>query len=115
MKKILLILCLALTVPAMTLSTGCTTQPSARTSTVQTLGIVGASADGSMKLLAQLRHDGKLTAAQWDEIAAIHAQYRTAYNLAVVAVQGDFTSIASDGLTTLVAQLAALAVKYQSQ
>lgn len=112
MKKLLFSLVLLFALPA--LHTGCTTAPTQRGQTVMTLKIVGASVDASMKIAVQLLHDGHITAAQWNQIAAIHDQkFLPAYNLAVAAVQANLDSVASPDLTALAAQLASIIASYQ--
>lgn len=91
---------------------GCATAPSSRVAEVKTLQVVGASVDTAMKLAAQLYHDGKMGAAQWDQVAAIHGKFRPAYNLAVAAVQADLSSPASPDLAALAAQLVALVATF---
>ena len=104
---------LALFVP-LALTTGCSTAPTQRTTEVTTLKIVGASIDASMKIAADLYKKGKITPAQWAEIADLHDnKIQPAYNLAVVSVQADLSSIASTDLVNLAVQLAALIQRYQ--
>lgn len=92
---------------------GCQTAPSARVEQVKTLKIVGASVDATMKVAAQLYHDGKISAEVWGKIAAIHdTQFQPAFNFAVQAVQADVSSVASPDLVTLSLQLAALIAPY---
>lgn len=111
MKKLLLLLCLALTAPV--LPTGCRTAPTERVSTVVTLKVIGASVDASMKLAAQLVRDQRITWEQWRVIADFHDQkFQPAYNLAVAAVQSDLSSVASPDLLALAGQLAVIVNSY---
>lgn len=104
-------LCLAVAAPVLTFS-GCAA-PSTRVQEVKTLKVVGLSVDATMKLAAQLYHDGKIGANLWQKIADIHdRQFQPAFNLAVQAVQSDLSSVASPDLAALAAQLAALLAPY---
>lgn len=71
-----------LTTPALT---GCKTPPSASAVAYDTLSSVGATVDASMKAAASLRASGKITAAQWQSVADIHAKYLVGYNAAIDA------------------------------
>jgi hypothetical protein len=94
---------------------GCQTAPNARVQTVTTLKVVGASVDATMRLGAQLLRDGKITRAQWDQLAVIHdAKFQPAFNLAVSAVQANLDSVASPDLLALSSQLAALISSFQT-
>lgn len=111
MRLLFSLLCLALVTPAFT---GCQTAPSARTAEVTTLKILGASVDASMKVAAQLLKDGKITWAQWDDIATFHDQkFQPAYNLAVAAVRSDLSSAASPDLMALFGSLQGIIAAYQ--
>ncbi len=106
MKTILLLLCLAFAVPSFT---GCTTPPSQRVQTVQTLKIVGLTIDAAMKTAAALYHQDKITAAQWDKISSFHTtKFRPVFKIAVDAVQENMESLASPEVSSLAQQLLAL-------
>lgn len=112
MKKILLCFCLLAPVTCL-LPVGCQTAPSERVQEVKTLKAVGLAVDGTMRLAAQLYHDGKISADVWRQVALVHdAQFQPAFNLAVKAVQSDLSSVASPDLVGLASQLAAILTPY---
>ena len=51
-----------------------------------TVEVIGSSVDSIMQGAAKARHDGDLTAAQWDKIAALHDRYQPIYNAEVAAI-----------------------------
>lgn len=114
-NKILFWLALAVAAPALpVIETGCSLAPSQRSAEVTTLKVLGASVDASMKVAAQLLHDGKITWPQWQKLADFHDnKFQPAYNLAVAAVQADLSSVASPDLLNLAAQLASIVASYQ--
>lgn len=113
MRALFLALCLAMVVPFAG-PVGCQTAPSARSTEVTTLRVLGASVDTSMKIAAQLLKDGKITWTQWDRIAEFHdKQFQPAFNLAVAAVQADLSTVASPDLLALFGQLSAIIASYQ--
>jgi hypothetical protein len=114
MKKLFLPLFLTLSLfLAQGVTTGCSTAPSERVNQVTTLKIVGASADASMKLAAQLLKDGKISREQWQKAADFFDfRFQPAYGLAVTAVQANLDSVASPDLVNLSTQLASLIASY---
>lgn len=115
MKKHLILTLMALTCACAPVGlTSCSTAPSARVVQVQTLKAVGASVDTSMKVLAELYRDGKITQEQWNKAADIHDRaFLPAYNLAVTAVQANLDSIASPDLINIATQLANAVLNFQ--
>lgn len=112
MKKIILLVCLSLA-PAPALFLSSCAAPSTRVQEVKTLKAVGLAVDGTMKLAAQLYHDGKITAATWNQVAAIHdQQFLPAFNAAVSAVQMNLDSLAGPDVVTLAAQLTSVLAPY---
>lgn len=112
MKKLLLILALAVATPLV--QTGCGTSPSSRVVQVQTLKAVGQSADAAVALSAQLYHDGKITAAQANQVRDLYdLKFQPAYRVAVNAVQANLDSIASPDLLALTQQLSTLVASFQ--
>lgn len=93
--------------------TSCQSAPTTRVQEVKTLKAVGLSVDATMRLAAQLYHDGKISADTWQRIAIVHQQFLPAFNLAVKAVQSDLTP-ASPNLLSLAAQLSAILTPYLS-
>lgn len=91
----------------------CQTAPTARVQEVKTLKAVGIAVDGTMRLAAQLYHDGKINAVTWQQIADVHdKQFQPAFNLAVRAVQMNLDSVASSDLITLASSLSAILTPY---
>jgi hypothetical protein len=113
MKRTLLILCLL--APVATFGPGAQCQtPTARVQEVQTLLTIGTAVDSAMKIAAGLYQHGQITKAQWDNIADIHDnKFLPAYNLAIAAVQADFSSIASPDLVSLASQLITAVQQFQ--
>jgi len=91
------------------LQTGCSTPPSARVKTVQTLLAVGHSAEATVALSAQLYRDHRITAVQAQAIIDFYnLKFQPAYRVAVLAAQSNYDSLASPDLLALAAALAAL-------
>lgn len=112
MKKLLLLVGLALAVPVF--QTACTTAPSARVVQVQTLKAVGESAEASVTLSAQLYRDGHITAAQARQVLDFYnLKFQPSFRVAVAAVNSDLSSIASPDVISLAQQLAALVTSFQ--
>lgn len=106
MKKLLLILCLAVATPLAV--TSCSTAPSERTQAVMTLKLLGSSRDTAMQVAGQLWRDGKIDDVRRDKIIAYHDNvFQPAYRLAVQGVQADLT-LASPDLLKLFGELQAL-------
>lgn len=113
MKKLLLCLCLVVAIPA--ILTGCSTAPSQRVATVQTLGAIGIAAKSSLDEAARLLAQKKITVAQWSRIAAFYdTAWQPAYRLAVQTVRSDLSSVASPDLLGLAAQFASLVAQLTS-
>lgn len=109
-----LILCIALA-PMPALLSSCAA-PSSRVQEVKTLKAVGLAVDGTMKVAAQMLHNGQLSPATWQKLAQIHdEQFRPAYNLAVSAVQTNLDSFASPDLVNLASQLSAILAPYLNE
>lgn len=114
MKKLLLILSLAVAMPI--IHSGCSTPPSARVVQVQSLKAVGHAAESAVALSAQLYRDGKITSAQAYKVAYhFDRQFQPAFRLAVAAVNANLDSAASPDLVALAAQLSSLVVQFQSE
>ncbi len=105
MKKLLLILCLAVATPLAV--TSCNIAPTERTQAVMTLKVLGISRDTAMQTAGMLWRDGKIDDAKRDQIIAAHDKFQEAYRLAVKNVQADLT-LASPALLTLFSDLTAL-------
>jgi hypothetical protein len=96
--------------------TGCAAlnTPSAKSTEVVTLKVLGASRDTAMKVAAQLYKDGKLSDAQWVKLRDLHDKFQGAYNLAVDAVKGDTSTFANADMLALFGELSALILSYQT-
>jgi hypothetical protein len=89
--------------------TGCSSTPTASQVAYSTLDGVGATVDAAMKTAAQLRVAGKISAAQWQQIADLHAKFLVSFNAAVDAaalttnqpVPAALTALAGDVLTLI--------------
>jgi hypothetical protein len=109
MKKLLLILSLALT-PAFT---ACQTPPSERAVAVQTLKAVGFTAKTAMDASTQLLKQGTITVEQWQKVAVLYdTRFQPAFNVAVLAVQSDL-SPASPDLVAIAVELTNLVASFQ--
>ena len=112
MKKLMLIMSLALVVPVFQ---GCSTAPDARVQTVTVLKSLGASVDAGMQIAASMYKTGQITQAQWDQVADFHDnKFQPAYALAVAAAQSDLTA-ASPDLVNLATQLSQLILSFQKK
>lgn len=112
MKKLALILCLALAVPV--LQTGCGSPPSARVVQVQTLKAVGQTAEAAVALSAQLYAAGKITPDQAYQVKALYdTKFQPAFRIAVNAVNANLDSFASPDLIALAQQISDLVVSLQ--
>lgn len=115
MKKLLLIICLAVAVP-LAGPIGCSTPPSGRVVQVQTLLAVGHTAEAAVSSSAQLYASGLITAKQARDIADLYNdKFQPAYRVAVNAVNSNLESIASPELAGLAAQLAAIVAQYAAK
>lgn len=90
-------------------TSSCSTAPSGRVQTVQTLAAVGLTAKSSINEAAQMLKRGEITVAQWQKVAKVYdTQFQPTYAVAVKAVRSDLSSVASPELVALAAQIAAL-------
>lgn len=116
MKSFRLIFLICAAVLCVPILPSCQTAPTARVTEVKTLKAVGLAVDGTMRLAAQLYHDGKISAQTWQQVADAHdKEFQPAYNLAVKAVQMNLDSVASSDLITLASSLAAILTPYLSK
>ncbi len=98
------------------ITTGCQTGSTTQATAVTTLKVVGATASQAMATSAQLLKDGKITVAQWNQIADIFDhQFQPSYRLAVAAANSNVDSVASPDLVSLAAQLGALILQFQNK
>lgn len=110
MKRFLLVLCVALSVPTFN---GCATAPSARVVQVQSLKAVGHTAEAALASSAQLYQAGTITAAQARAVIDFYnAKFLPPFRIAVAAVGANLESIASTELADLAAQLSALVLQF---
>lgn len=113
MRKLFLALALAFSAPI--LATSCSTAPSERVATVQTLKGVGHTADAAVALSAQLYRDQRITAAQARQVLDFYNQkFQPSFRLAVAMVNANLDSVASPDLVALASQLSALVVQFQN-
>ena len=117
--RLLLLLALAASLPAFT---GCAslitrlhgveTAITGQSATL-TVEIVGVTVDAIMKDAAKARHNGDITAAQWDKIAALHGRYLVIYGAEVHAIETAHASNAPSGsLLSLLAEFKTLAESF---
>jgi hypothetical protein len=112
MKKIALILALALAVPLAPV--GCSTPPNERVAAVQTLKSVGQTAEAAVTLSAQLYRDGKITAAQARQVMDLYdGKFTPAFRFAVSAARSDLSAIASPDVMNLATQLSTLVASFK--
>jgi hypothetical protein len=71
-----------------------TTNPSTATATYNSLYTIGHLVDTSMNTFADLYLQGKVTDAQWNQVATVHAQYRSVYKAALL-VSKDLVGVAA--------------------
>lgn len=116
MKKLVLLLALAFATPLALVQTGCSTVPSARTTEVTTLKIVGDTAKTGMDAATQLLKQGQITVVQWQKVATFYdTQFQPVFALAVATAQSDLTSVASPDLIALGGQLATLVAQLSTK
>jgi hypothetical protein len=107
-----MLLALAVAIPVT--QTGCSNPPSARVAQVQTLKAVGATAEASVALSAQLYAGGTINASQAREVMDFYDQkFQPVYRLAVASVNANLDSIASPDVLALATQLSALVLQFQ--
>jgi hypothetical protein len=88
--------------------------PSTRVVQVQTLKIVGQSAEAAVGVSAQLYQQGNITAEQARAVMDFYnLRFQPGYRLAVAAAQSNLDSIASPELAALAAQLVQLVATFQ--
>ena len=110
-----LTLAVALLAPAAFTLGGCGTPVTERSQAVTTLKAIGLTVDTSMTVAAKMYHDGKISQAQWQQIADFHdLKFMPAYHLAVDVVQADLSSIATPDVINLAGQLGALVASFQT-
>lgn len=108
MKKLLVCLALVCVTGCSTVQkvTSALTSAGSSPTTVTTLKVLGATVDSTMTIAAGLYHNGQITTAQWNAIAAFHDnEFLPAYNLAVAAVENDTNQPAAPSLIALAGQL----------
>lgn len=112
MKKLLLILALVCAAPILT--TSCQTPPNERVVVVQTLKATGETAEAAVALSAQLYRDGKINAPQARQVMTFYdTRFQPAFRFAVLAAQGDLSSVASPDLASLAYELVTLVASFQ--
>lgn len=116
MKKLLLILALALpvAVPAVAL-TGCAglSTQGAKATQYTTLKVANELAKKALDSAASLLAQGRISVAQFEEVGRINDKhFRPTYDLAVNAARSDLSSLASPDLMDIVIQLSALVATY---
>lgn len=111
MKNWFIIVLLAFAMPVG--FTACSTPPAQRVVAVQSLLIVGHSAESAVQLSAQLYRDGKITPAQARAVIDFYdIKFQPAYRLAVATVQSDLSAPASPQVLDLATQLLTLVNSY---
>lgn len=110
MKKLLLLVTLALCAP---IFTACSTPPSARVVQVQTLKAVGQAAESTVVLAGHLYAGGTITAAQDRAVNTFYdTRFQPAFRLAVAAVNANLDSVASSDIAALGLQLSDLLASF---
>jgi hypothetical protein len=110
MKKLILILLIAVSPLAFN---GCASSPSTQVATVHTLQAVGVSAKTAMDASTQLLKQGTITVDQWQKVAAIYdTRFQPAFAAAVVVAHSDVSSAASPDLIAIAAELTNLVATY---
>lgn len=111
MKKLLLILLLAVT-PL--IHTSCSAPASARVQAVQTLKAVGHTAESAVATAAQLYNDGVITEAQLRTVTAFYnTKFQPSFRVAVLAVNANYDLNAPAEVVALAAQLTQLVISLQ--
>ena len=112
MKKLILVLILALAVPLAPI--GCQTPPSERVVAVQTLKALGEAAEAAVTLSAQLYRNGTINAVQARAVIDFYDQkYQPAYRLAVAAANANLDSVANPEVSSLCNRLLGMVAQYQ--
>lgn len=102
--KYIIILILAVITPLA--STSCATAPSAQQNAVLTLKISGETAKAAMDGATLLLKEGSITVAQWQKVADLYrAKFQPAFNLAVVAAQGNYSTLSSADVAAALTEL----------
>lgn len=115
MKKVTHILAIAFfAVASPVVITGCKTLPTERRIVHESLKATGELADAAVALSAQLFRDGKITAAQARAVLEFYdKRFQPSFRFAVVAAQGNLSSIASPDLAALASELSSLIASFQ--
>ena len=97
--------------------TGCTNTPVAtRAAAASTLQTIGLSAKGAIDSAAILLREGKITRAQWEQVASFYdSRFQPAFALAIAAAQSDLSSPATPDVLSLAAQLTTLLASFTTQ
>ncbi len=104
MKKLLILLALATALPVA--QTGCSTTPSAQLNAVLTLKVSGETAKAAMDGASSLLKDGTITVAQWQKVADIYRnKFQPAFNLAVIAAQGNYATLSSGDVSAALTEI----------
>lgn len=111
MKKLTLIICVALVAPIA--FTSCVTPQTIHNVEVKSVLVVATGVDAGMKVAAQLLKDGFITKAQWDQIAAVHGRYQALLKLTVDAVNGNTSAPSPADLAALAAEVISIINSYR--
>lgn len=109
-----LLACVLISLPCAALVTGgCSTPPTQRNVTVQTLKTVGQAAEAAVVTSAKLYEDGKISAVQARAVLdAYNNKFQPAFRLARTAAKSDLSTVASPDLVNLALQLTNLINTY---
>lgn len=111
MKKLTLIICLALVAPIA--FTSCATPQTVHNVEVKSILVVATGVDTAMKVAAQLVNDGFLTRTQWEQIAVVHGRYQALLKLTVDAVKGNTSAPSPADLAALAAEVISIINSYR--
>lgn len=115
LRKLLLIVGLALATTAPLVQVACQHPPSERVNQFKTLAIVGQTAKSSIDAAAILLRDQKITVAQFDKVAKFYDKsFQPTFTLAVATANSDLSTPASAEVLGLAAQLATLIAQLTS-
>lgn len=111
MRKLILILCLAIATPLAVTSCQSSSQ---QVIAVQTLKAVGQAAEIAVETSARLYGSRAITAEQARKVNDLYnLKFQPAYRLSVAAVQGNLETLAPEDLAKLASELVSLVRSFQ--
>lgn len=96
-------------------TTSCSTPPDKRVQQVQTLKVVGHSAEASVQLTAELEKSGSISHERAKQVYQLYDEkFQPTFRIAVYAATNNLDAAAPEQLISLAAQLSSLVLSLQT-